>query len=161
MTTKTGVIKEIVNGATSLALLIAQINKLFREHKYLVVSIRLGRDRSAEQNRLWAGMYKRLVQNGIFESEAEAKSYCKYRIGKEILYRDCEKFKAGWDRFFANESYEIQLYLMGNNGLFEPDGFPVTRLLGRKQGCEYTKSIADHPYFVENNVSFEDLLSDD
>lgn len=161
MTTKTGVLKDTINSVKSLALFIAELNRLFREHKYLVISVRVGRDRSLDQNKLWAGMYKRLVQYGIFESEAEAKSYCKLRIGKEILYRDCEKFKAGWDRFFANESYEIQLHLMGNNGLFGPDGFPVTRLLGRKQGCEYTKSIADHAYFVENNVSFADLLSDD
>ena len=161
MTTKTGVLKDTINSVKSLALFIAEFNRLFREHKYLVVSVRVGRDRSLDQNKLWAGMYKRLVQYGMFESEPDAKKYCKLHIGVPILIRDCEKFLAGWNRFFRDESYEVKLHLMGNKSFMGPNGFPVTSLFSRKQGCEYTKSIADHAYFVENNVSFEDLLSDD
>lgn len=157
---KSGAVKEIVNSAKSLALIIAAITRLFKEHSYLVVSVRFGRDRSLEQNALWAGMYKRLVQFGLFESVDDAKSYCKLHFGVTILLRDCEKFRDGWYRNFFNADYEYKLHLMSRDSFLGPDGFPVTRILGRKQGVEYTDRIADHPYFVEKHVNFEDLLSD-
>ena len=54
--------------------------------------------------------------------------------------------------------YEVKLRLMGPCAMFGPDGFPVTRLFNRAQGCMYTDRIVDE--FGPKGVHFADLLSE-
>ncbi len=135
-----------------------RITAAFKEHKYLVVSVRPGRDRSVEQNRLWQGMYKRISETLEQGGPREVWAYCKLMLGVPILRRDDERFAAGWDRYFADKSFSEQLFLMGGNPLFGPDGFPVTSLFSTKQGAEYTDAIAD--YYTPKGVFFGDLLKE-
>ena len=151
--------KCIVNSVGSLARALGKLQADLSKHKYLRLSWSFGRDRSLEQNALWAGMYKRLYQFGVFASEADAKSYCKLHIGIPIMRRVSEDFRSQYDEFVRPLPYEKKLELMGNCPLLGPDGFPVTRLFGRTDGVEYTSSIADHPRFVDAGVNFEDLLN--
>jgi hypothetical protein len=145
-----------VNCPSALSGACSRITAAFKDHKYLVVSVRPGRDRSAEQNKLWQGMYKRVSQTIEQGSPVEVWAYCKLMLGVPILRRDDERFSAGWERYFADRTYGEQLFLMGANPLFGPDGFPVTRLFGTKQGREYTDAIADH--YAAKGVFFGDLL---
>lgn len=156
-TTDKSIEKVVINSVQALQEAAGKLQGMFRDHKYLVVSIRPGRDRSLDQNKLWRAMYKRISEatgNTIEQANAE----CKLMIGVPILRRDDERFARGWERYFANENYETQLFLMGANPLFGPDGFPVTRLFGTKQGCEYTDAIAD--IYSQQGVFFDDLLSE-
>lgn len=146
-----------VNGAASLTTALTKLTAAFREHKFLVISVRPGRDRSAEQNRLWQGMYKRISETLGQGDPKEVWAYCKLMLGVPILRRDDERFGKGWDRYFSDKSFEEQLFLMGANPLFGPDGFPVTRLFGTKQGAEYTDAIL--AYYMPKGVFFDDLLS--
>ena len=155
-TTSKESIKLVANGSAQLASALTKITSMFREHKYLAISIRPGRDRSTEQNRLWQAMYKRISEMTGQGSPKEVWAYCKLMIGVPILRRDDERFAAGYDRYFSHLSFEEQLFLMGANPLFGPDGFPVTRLFGTRQGSEYTDAIAD--YYAPKGVYFDDLL---
>jgi len=155
-TTDKDTFRVVIDCLSALTDAVSRITAAFKAHKFVVVSVRPGRDRSAEQNKLWQGMYKRVSQTLEQGTPKEVWAYCKLMIGVPILCRDDERFAAGWARYFADKSYSEQLFLMGANPLFGPDGFPVTRLFGTKQGCEYTDAIADH--YAEKGVFFGDLL---
>lgn len=148
----------VVNSMPALREASGRLLSLWHEHKYLVLSIRPGRDRSLEQNRLWRSMYIRIAQVTQQGTDDEVWAYNKLVCGVPILRRDDEGFEAGWQQFFASLNFEQQLYYMGANPLFGPDGFPVTRLFGTKQGSEYTQRIADH--YAPQGVFFDDLLRD-
>ncbi|MNP52197.1 hypothetical protein D3C76_1465730 [compost metagenome] len=47
---------------------------------------------------------------------------------------------------------------MGPCAMFGPDGFPVTRLFNRAQGCQYTDRIVEE--FAPQGVHFADLLGE-
>lgn len=151
--------KGIANSKSSLAETFGELQRDFEEHKYLRVTWTTKRNRTIDQNALWASLYRRISETlgtGTAADIAEIKSYCKLMIGVPILRRDCEQFEKGWRRYFAMRSYEEQLFLMGGNPLFGVDGFPVTRLLDTKQGAEYTDAVVNH--YAPLGVYFEDLL---
>jgi hypothetical protein len=150
--------KVSINSAARLMEACTKLTEAFRQHKYLVISVRPGKDRSLDQNQLWFGMYKRVAQTLEQGDQEEIRAYCKLMFGVPIMRRDDERFAAGWARYFQDKPFAEQLFLMGANPLFGPDGFPVTRLFGTKQGCEYTDAIAD--YYVPKGVFFGDMLED-
>lgn len=152
--------KAAVNSFKSFCSLISTLWALFCEHKYLRVSWSTKKDRTLDQNSLWAGMYKRISQTMGDGSAADiqaVKADCKLNLGVPILRRDCERFESGWARYFSKETYAAQLFLMGPNPLFGQDGFPVSRLLDVKQGVEYTEAITRQ--YGPLGVFFDDLLS--
>ena len=155
-TTSKAAFKLVINSSESLTNAISQLSREYHESKYLALSVRSGRDRSAEQNRLWRSMYKRIAEVTGQGTDDDVWAYCKLMLGVPILRRDDERFAAGFDRYFGDKTFEEQLFLMGANPLFGPDGFPVTRLFGTKQGCEYTEAIANH--YAQQSVFFDDIL---
>ncbi len=131
----------------------------FKINKYLRVTWTTKHDRSMDQNALWHSMYQRISETLADGSALEANYFraeCKVLIGASILYRDCAEFRMGWDDYFANKTYEQQLYLMGPNRFFGKHGFPVTSLFNTKQGAEYTDSILRT--YGDQGVYFDDLL---
>lgn len=153
--------KLVANSKSSFAEMVVELQKLWNQKKYVRVTATTNKDRSLDQNALWAAFYQRISDthgDGSAEDIAQVKSYCKLMIGVPILRRDDEQFEKGWRRYFANRSFEEQLYLMGSNALFGVDGFPVTRLFDTKQGAEYTDAIPRHYQLNGAYVYFEDLL---
>jgi hypothetical protein len=120
--------------------------------------MRKGLDRTIDQNALWHLIYDRIAQMTDMGDMDDVRRYCKLHFGVVIMRRDDEEFRSGWNKFFLHLSYEEKLHLMGPCALFGPDGFPVTRLLNRKQGIEYTDSIVAE--FSQRGVFLDDLLSD-
>lgn len=150
--------KVAVNSAAKLAEALGLINNMFRDHKYLVVSVRPGKDRTLDQNGLWFKCYERIAQMTQVGEAVDVRRYCKLHYGVPIMRRDCDEFRDGWNRMFLNLTYEEKLYLMAECELFGPDGFPVTRLFNRKQGIEYTNRMVDE--FTAKGVFFADLLKE-
>lgn len=146
-----------INSAESLSAVIRKLSEEYKAHKYLVVSYRIGRDRTLDQNSLWWAMYERIAQMTQMGDAEDVRRYCKHDIGASILYRDEQEFREGWDTIIAELPYEMRLQLMGSCALFGPDGMPITRLFSRKQGVEYTDSIVAE--FAPKGVVFDDLLS--
>ena len=149
-------IKLSVNGVGKLSEAITKITAMFREHKFLVVSIRPGKDRTLDQNALWFAMYQRIAQMTEIGDVEDARRYCKLHYGVPIMRKADEDFRNAWNVSFLMLTYETKLELMGPCALFGPDGFPVTRLFDRAQGIAYTdKIVAD---WSQRGVVFDDLL---
>lgn len=148
----------IINSASSLSEAMAMLSARFRDQKYLVISVREGRDRTADQNALWFALYERIAQMTSIGDVDDARRYCKLHLGVPIMRRDCAEFRDGWNRLFLSLRYEDKLALMAGCPLFGPDGFPVTRLFNRKQGIEYTDRIVAE--FAGRGVFFADILGE-
>lgn len=151
--------KLIANSERTLEESIATIRSTWNEKHYVRLTVSTNRDRTLDQNSLWASMYQRIsavLGDASAADIADVKSYCKLMIGVPILRRDDDQFNKGWNRYFSGRSYEEQIFLMGNNPLFGVDGFPVTRLFNTKQGAEFTEAIVRH--YAQQSVYFGDLL---
>lgn len=146
-----------VNCHAKLSEAITKLSAMFRDKKFVVVSLRPGKDRTLDQNRLWFAMYKRISEMTQIGDAADARCYCKLHIGVQILLNEDAGFQAEWYRVMRHLPYEAKLALMGECKLFGPDGFPVTSLFNRAQGVAYTDRIVAR--FAPQGVYFDDLLS--
>ena len=146
-----------VNCQARLSEAITCLTTMYREKKFVVVSLRPGKDRTLEQNALWFGMYKRIAEMTQIGDAADARRYCKLHFGVQILLNEDEGFQAEWYRVMRHLPYETKLAMMGECKLFGPDGFPVTSLFNRAQGIAYTDRIVSR--FAPQGVYFSDLLS--
>jgi hypothetical protein len=147
-----------VNCQAKLSEAITKLNAMFRDKKFVVVSLRPGKDRTLDQNALWFAMYKRISEMTSIGDPADARRYCKLHFGVQILLNEDSGFQAAWYRVMRHLPYEEKLALMGEHKLFGPDGFPVTSLFNRAQGIQYTDCMAAH--FTGQGVVFADLLSE-
>jgi len=151
--------KVSVNSAARLSEAITKLTAMYREKKFVVVSLRPGKDRTLDQNALWFALYQRIAQMTEIGDVEDARRYCKLHFGVPIMRKASEDFLHGWNQMFLNLPYETKLELMGPCSLFGPDGFPVTRLFDRAQGIAYTDKIVDE--FRGKGVHFDDLLSEE
>lgn len=149
--------KVSVNSATRLSEAVRKLTEMYQSHKYVVVAMRPGKDRTLEQNRLWFSFYKRISEMTQIGDASEARKYCKLHHGVQILLNTDEEFQASWYRVMRHLSYEEKLDMMGDSKLFGPDGMPVTSLFNRAQGVAYTERIVED--FTKQGVFFDDLLS--
>ncbi|MFP5419893.1 MAG: hypothetical protein ACLGID_00295 [Gammaproteobacteria bacterium] len=150
--------KVSVNSAARLSEAITKLTTAFREHKYVVVSMRPGKDRTLDQNALWFAMYQRISEMTPIGLVEDARRYCKLHFGVVIMRNADADFRDGWNRLFLHLNYETKLELMGACAMFGPDGFPVTRLFNRAQGIAYTDQIVAE--FSAKGVFFDDLLGE-
>ncbi|WP_338546851.1 hypothetical protein V6W80_09985 [Pseudomonas benzopyrenica] len=147
-----------VNSSAKLSEAVSRLTKLWRDSHYVVVSLRVGKDRTLDQNALWFSLYQRIAEMTQIGEVEDARRFCKLHHGVPIMRRDDPDFRDGWNRIFLNLTYEEKLTLMGECSLFGPDGFPVTRLFNRAQGVQYTDRVLDD--FRAKGVFFDDLLKD-
>jgi hypothetical protein len=147
-----------VNCQAKLTEAITSLTAMFREKRFVVVSLRLGKDRTLDQNALWFALYQRIAQMTQIGDVEDARKYCKLHIGVPVMRADDADFRDGWNRMFLHLDYEQKLELMGPCAIFGPDGFPVTRLFNRAQGIAYTDRIVSD--FAAKGVFFSDLLGE-
>lgn len=147
-----------VNCQAKLSEAITCLTTMYREKKFVVVSLRPGKDRTLDQNALWFAMYKRISEMTQIGDAGDARRYCKLHFGVQILLNEDAGFQAEWYRVMRHLPYETKLSMMGGCKLFGPDGFPVTSLFNRAQGIHYTDRMA--AYFTGHGVVFSDLLSE-
>lgn len=147
-----------VNSSTRLSEAISKITAMYKQHKFVVVSMRPGKDRTLDQNRLWFSLYKRIAEMTQIGDASDARKYCKLHHGVQILLNSDPDFQESWYRVMRHLSYEEKLNLMGDNKLFGPDGMPVTSLFNRAQGIAFTERIIED--FTKHGVFFGDLLGE-
>ncbi|SOQ10377.1 hypothetical protein [Pseudomonas syringae group genomosp. 3] len=147
-----------VNCQAKLTEAVTRMTEMFRQKKFVVVSMRAGKDRTLDQNALWFAMYKRISEMTQIGDASEARKYCKLHHGVQILLNEDAGFQAEWYRVMRHLSYETKLDMMGGCHLFGPDGVPVTSLFNRAQGIAYTDRIV--AYFSRHGVVFSDLLGE-
>lgn len=147
-----------VNSQAKLSEAITSLTTMYRDKKYVVVSLRPGKDRTLDQNALWFALYQRIAAMTQIGDVDDARRYCKLHFGVQILLNEEDDFRNAWYRTMRHLSYEQKLDLMGSCPLFGPDGFPVTRLFSRAQGIAFTdRIVAD---FSARGVVFADLLGE-
>lgn len=151
--------KVSVNSAAKLSEAISKLTAMYRDKKYVVVSLRPGKDRTLDQNTMFFALYKRIAEMTEIGDIEDARRYCKLHFGVVIMRKESDEFRAGWSQMFLHLDYEQKLELMGPCAVFGPDGFPVTRLFSRAQGIAYTNQIVDE--FRAKGVHFDDLLSEE
>ncbi len=147
-----------VNSAAKLSEAITKLTAAYRQHKFVVVSLRPGKDRTLDQNDLWFSLYERIAQMTEIGDVEDARKYCKLHFGVPIMRNADADFRDAWKRLFLHVTYEQKLELMGPCAIFGPDGFPVTRLFDRAQGIAYTDKIVTE--FTGWGVFFGDLLGE-
>lgn len=147
-----------VNSTTKLSEAISKLTSMFRDKKFVVVSLRPGKDRTLDQNALWFAFYKRIAEMTQIGDAADARRYCKLHIGVQILLNEDIEFQQAWYRVMRHLTYEEKLAAMGGCKLFGPDGMPVTSLFNRAQGVAYTDRIVAE--FSAKGVFFGDLLGE-
>lgn len=147
-----------VNCQTKLTEAITKLSAMYRDKKFVVVSLRPGKDRTLDQNALWFALYQRIAEMTQIGDVEDARRYCKLHFGVQILLNEDDDFRASWYRTMRHLTYGQKLDLMGGCALFGPDGFPVTRLFNRAQGIAYTDRIVTD--FTGRGVVFADLLSE-
>jgi hypothetical protein len=147
-----------VNSQAKLSEAVTMLTRLFREKKFVVVSLRPGKDRTLDQNALWFAFYKRIAEMTQIGDASDARKYCKLHHGVQILLNEDQDFQAAWYRVMRHLSYEEKLDMMGDCKLFGPDGMPVTSLFNRAQGIAYTERVVAD--FAARGVVFSDLLGE-
>ncbi|MNJ28087.1 hypothetical protein D3C77_226130 [compost metagenome] len=148
-----------VNCQAKLSEAVSMLTGMFRQKKFVVVSMRPGKDRTLDQNALWFAMYKRISEMTQIGDASEARKYCKLHHGVQILLNEDQDFQAAWYRVMRHLSYEEKLDMMGDCKLFGPDGMPVTSLFNRAQGIAYTERVVAD--FSSKGVVFSDLLGEE
>lgn len=148
-----------VNSQAKLSEAVTMLTRLFRDKKFVVVSMRPGKDRTLDQNALWFAFYKRIAEMTQIGDASEARKYCKLHHGVQILINEDEDYRAAWHRTTKHLNYEEKLDLMGDCKLLGPDGFPVTSLFNRAQGIAYTERVVAD--FTARGVVFSDLLGEE
>lgn len=147
-----------VNCQSKLSEAVTTLTRLFREEKFVVVSMRPGKDRTLDQNALWFALYKRIAEMTQIGDASDARKYCKLHHGVQILLNEDQDFQQAWYRVMRHLSYEEKLDMMGDCRLFGPDGMPVTSLFNRAQGIAYTERVVAD--FSARGVVFSDLLGE-
>ncbi|MEL7937645.1 hypothetical protein [Pseudomonas delhiensis] len=147
-----------VNSSLKLSQAITMLTAMYKQNRFVVVSMRPGKDRTLDQNALWFALYQRIAQMTGMDDVEDARRYCKLHFGVPIMRAADADFREGWNRLFLHLDYETKIRLMGACAMFGPDGFPVTRLFNRAQGIAYTDAIVAE--FSGKGVVFDDLLSE-
>ena len=132
-----GTIKLVVNSDQSMIECDNKLLEMYKEFKYLTISVRAGVNRSEDQNRLQRMWLNEAESQGDMTAE-EYRGYCKLHFGVVIRKED-EGFAAEYDKIFKPLPYEMKLALM-----MEPFDFPVTRKMTVSQKCRYLDKIYEH-----------------
>jgi hypothetical protein len=135
----------LINSDNSLQDAIGILRELFVRHRYLKVSVKIGKDRSLDQNALSFVWYEQLGQELKEESVSGWRSYCKLHHGVGILRSEDEQFRLFYDSSIKNLTYEQKLKAM--------EFVPVTSLMTKKQLSAYLEAVqAD---FAKRGVQLE------
>ncbi len=100
------------NSEQSLSKLIGDLRELWREHKYLRVTIKTGKDRSLDQNAILHAWITQIANELREQTAAQIKAECKLVYGVPILRAEDEEFREFYDRAIKWMTYEQKLDAM-------------------------------------------------
>lgn len=126
----------VINSELSLSKFIGDVRELWREHKYLRVSIKTGKDRSLDQNAISHAWYEQVSRELREGSALDVKCECKLRYGVPILRAEDDEFRAFYDGAVKHAlTYEQKVQAM--------KFIPVTSLMTVKQLSEYLVAMQE------------------
>ena len=123
------------NSEQSLSKLIGDLRELWREHKYLRVTIKTGKDRSLDQNAILHAWITHIANELREQTAAQIKAECKLVYGVPILRAEDEEFREFYDRAIKWMTYEQKLDAMAF--------VPVTSIMTVKQLSQFLAGMQE------------------
>lgn len=123
------------NSEQSLSKLIGDLRELWREHKYLRVTIKTGKDRSLDQNAILHAWITQIANELREQTAAQIKAECKLVYGVPILRAEDEEFRQFYDKSIKLMTYEDKLLAMSF--------CPVTSLMTVKQLSQFLTGMQE------------------
>lgn len=139
--------KKIINSASSYSDAIAAIRELYQKHKYLIVSLRIGKDRSLDQNAISHCWYDAISKQLGENTPEGVKCECKLIYGLPILCAEDEDFAIMILAMLKNLTYEEQVKAMRY--------IDVTSLMSVHQMTRYLDSMQKE--YAKQGVILEGL----
>ena len=134
----------IINSEASVQSFIGDVRELFRQHKYLKVSVKAGKDRSLDQNSISHLWYEQLSRE-LKENDALGwKCFCKLHFGVPILRSEDEDFRVFYEAI-KRLDYEQKIASM--------KFIPVTSLMTKPQLSKYLEDMQEE--FIPRGVFLE------
>ena len=124
-----------VNSEPSLSKLIGDLRELWREHKFLRVAIKTGKDRSLDQNAIAHAWFSQIANELREQTALQVKAECKLTIGVPILRAEDEEFREFYDRAIKWMTYEQKLDAMAF--------VPVTSIMTVKQLSQFLTGMQE------------------
>lgn len=134
-----------VNSDNGLQQFLGDVRELYRKNRFLTVSVRVGKDRSLDQNAISHAWYEQLARELPDDDAMGWKSYCKLHHGVPILRAEDEQFRAFYDASVKKLAYEDKLKAMRF--------VPITSLMTKTQLSKYLEAVQDD--FRKRGVSLE------
>lgn len=134
-----------VNSDNGLQQFLGDVRELYRKNRFLKVSVRIGKDRSLDQNAISHAWYEQLARELPEEDAIGWKSYCKLHHGVPVLRAEDEQFREFYDASVKKLAYEDKLKAMRF--------VPVTSLMTKTQLSKYLEAVQDD--FRKRGVSLE------
>lgn len=134
-----------VNSELALQRLIGDVRDLYRQHKFLKVSAKVGKSRSVDQNSISHAWYAQLAVELREDDVLGWKGYCKLHHGIPILRAEDDAFREFYDGAIKGLTYEQKLAAM--------KFMPVTSLMTKPQLSKYLETVRDD--FLKRGVRLE------
>ena len=135
-----------VNSESALQAFIGDMRDLFKQHKFVKVSAKIGKARSLDQNAISHCWYEQLARELKEDDALGWKSYCKLHHGVPILRAEDEQFRDFYDR-------TIRVTLAYDQKLDAMKFLPVTSLMTKPQLSKYLEAVRDD--FLKRGVMLE------
>ena len=119
---------------------------LFKQHKFVKVSAKIGKARSLDQNAISHCWYEQLARELKEDDALGWKSYCKLHHGVPILRAEDEQFREFYDR-------TLRVTLTYDQKLDAMKFLPVTSLMTKPQLSKYLEAVRDD--FLKRGVMLE------
>ena len=134
-----------INSDKSLLSVTDTLRAEYAKHKYLKVSVRTGKDRSADQNATAHCWYAQIAKALPEDDALGWKCYCKLHHGVPLLRAENEKFRDFYDSSVKKLTYEQKLEAM--------KFVPVTSIMDIPQFTKYLATMQDD--FLPKGVKLE------
>ena len=138
----------LINSDQSLQYTIGELRELYRVHKFVKVTARIGKDRSLDQNSISHAWYEQLARELKEDDALGWKCYSKLHIGVPIMRVEDEEFRSAYDSVLKKLTYEQKLIAMRH--------WPVTSIMSKTQLSKYLEMMQDHFRVMGVQLEFPD-----
>ncbi len=127
--------KIVINSEAGLSKAIGDIREQWKEHKFLRLDVKTGKDRSLDQNAILHAWITQIANELREQTAAQIKAECKLVYGVPILRAEDEEFREFYDRAIKWMTYEQKLDAMAF--------VPVTSIMTVKQLSQFLAGMQE------------------
>jgi hypothetical protein len=126
-----------INSETTLQAAIGELRAMWRDRKYLTLTVKAGKGRSLDQNAISHAWYEQVARELREDDARGVKRYCKLHFGVPLLRAEDDEFREAYDgSILRTLSYEQKLLAM--------DVLPVTSRMTTAQLSRYMEDVQKH-----------------